>query len=65
MFVHKLLPKLQTKNGNRFECVKNILLTERIQPGSNNRGQKHINKRHQYKYIRRKRYIYSIDGDNK
>ena len=27
------------------------ILTERIQPGSNNRGQKHINKRHQYKYL--------------
>ena len=51
MFVHKLLPMLQTKNGNRFECVENVILTERIQPGSNNRGQKHINKRHQYKLL--------------
>ena len=34
MFVHTLLPKLQTKNANRFEYalpeyVKNVLLTER------------------------------------
>ena len=43
MFVHKLLPKLQTQNGNRFVYVKNVILTERIQPGSNDRGQKHIN----------------------
>ena len=49
MFVHKLLPKLQTKNRNRFEYVKNVILTERTQPGSNNQGQKR--KRHQYKYI--------------
>ena len=48
MFVHKLLPKLQTKNGNRFEYVKNVILTERIKPESNNQGQKHINKRHIY-----------------
>ena len=34
MFVHTLLPKLQTKNANRLEYafteyVKNVLLTER------------------------------------
>ena len=41
LFVHTLLPKLQTKNGNRLEYVKHVILTERIQPGSNNRGEKH------------------------
>ena len=40
MFVHTLLLKLQTKNGNRFEYVRNVILTERIQPGSNSRGAK-------------------------
>ena len=54
MFVHKLLTKLQTKNGNRFEYVKNVIFTERIQPGSNNRGQK----------IYTVKMIY-INGDNK
>ena len=39
MFVHTLFPKLQTKNDNRFEYVKNVILTERIQPGSNNQGE--------------------------
>ena len=41
MFVHTFEPKLLTKNGNRLEYVKKVILTERIQPGSNNRGQKH------------------------
>ena len=41
MFVHTLLPRLQTTKGNRFDYVKHIILTERIQPGSNNWGQKH------------------------
>ena len=40
MFVHTLLPKLQTKNGNIFEYVKNVILTERIQPGRNDQGEK-------------------------
>ena len=36
MFVHTLLPKLQTKNGNRQEYafpeyVKNVILTERAE----------------------------------
>ena len=59
MFVHKLLPKLQTKTGNRLEYVKNVISTERIQPGSNDRGQTHINNNIN---------IYGendIDGDNK
>ena len=42
MFVRALLRKLQTKNGNRFEYVKNVILTGRIQLGSNNqREEKH------------------------
>ena len=40
MFLHTLLPKLQTKNDNRFEYVKNIILTERQEHG-NNQGEKH------------------------
>ena len=31
--VHTLLPKLQTKKGNKFKYVKNVIFTERIQPG--------------------------------
>ena len=30
MFVHTLLTKKQTKNDNRLEYVKNVILTERI-----------------------------------
>ena len=44
MFVHKLLPKLPTKNGNSLEYVKTLtekISTERIQQESNDRGQKH------------------------
>ena len=28
MFVHTLLPKLQTKNDNMLEYVKNVILSE-------------------------------------
>ena len=61
MFEHTLLPNLQTKNGNRFEYVKNVIVTERIQPGSYNWGETHtilllVLSRHTilYKYMNNK-----------
>ena len=61
MFEHPLLPKLQTKNGNRLEYVKNVILTERqeVITGDKNILISAININ-----IYTAKMIY-IDGDNK